>query len=217
MLSDKVKRSIEDLRYLLDRGYNRSPAVEFVSDHLLLELQQRHLLARCVFSEEESEDHKDRIVGGGEARNRKIGIDGYNVLITVESILNGERVIKCDDGFVRDLQAVFGKYKMSEGTEVAIDRILQLLEEIEPRSFVFLFDRQVSHSGELSGMARGMIDDLGLEGDARTAVGTDAKVRDFDVSASSDRGIIKKSERVLDIPREILEEEGGKVIDLESL
>ncbi len=63
-----------------------------------------------------------------------------------------------------------------------------------------------------------MIDEKGIEGTARTSVGTDDKVRGFDVSASSDRGIIKKSEKILDIPSEVLEiEEGREVLNLNEI
>ncbi len=59
-------------------------------------------------------------------------------------------MIRCDDGLVRDLQAVFGKYKMDENTEDGLEKILDVLELIDPGKFVMFFDKQVSKSGELS-------------------------------------------------------------------
>lgn len=217
MLSPDLKEAIKDLRYLLNRGYPRSPAVEHVSDHYRLELQQRHLLARCVFSEVEITNHQDRAVEMKEVRGRKLGIDGYNVLITVESLLSGDQVVKCDDGFIRDLQAIFGKYKMSDSTGEALDEILSMVEEAKSKEVVFFFDKQVSRSGELAGMARGKLEEKNLSGDAKTTVGTDAHVRDFEVVASSDRAIIEKTEAVWDIPAEILKQKKANVVDLTEL
>ncbi|KXA89655.1 hypothetical protein AKJ57_05055 [candidate division MSBL1 archaeon SCGC-AAA259A05] len=217
MLSPKIKRSIQDLRYLLDRGYPRDSAVEFVSDHYQLELDDRHLLARCVFSRDEVQDHRKRLIDSSDVRDFEIGIDGYNVLITIESILKGERIVRCDDGFVRDLQAIFGKYKMSEFTDKAVIKIIKALKEMEPGRVVWLFDKQVSKSGELAGYTRRELDRMGLEGDAKTTVGTDAKVWKFEVSATSDRVVIERSERVLDIPFEFLEGKEENLIDLTEI
>lgn len=146
-----------------------------------------------------------------------MGIDGYNVLITIESILEGKRVVICDDGFVRDLRAIFGKYKMSKVTENALDKLLAVAAKADPDEVVLLFDKQVSKSGELASMARGKLDEMGLEGNARTTVGTDMGIRDFAVVSSSDRGIIEKKEAVWDIPREILEDEKAEVIKLSEV
>lgn len=217
MLSTETKRAVQNLRYLLNQGYPRDSSVEFVSNHYQLELDERHLLARCVFSEDEVRDHRKRLMKRSEVGGCSIGIDGYNVLITVESILNGERVVKCDDGFVRDLEAIFGKYKMSESTDYALKKILQALKEMEPEEVVLFFDKQVSKSGELAGFARRQLEEVGLEGDARTTVGTDAKVWQFEVSASSDRVVIERSEQVLDIPAEFLSGREENLVDLSEV
>lgn len=217
MLDRDTKEAVQDLRYLLNRGFPRSSAVEFVSDHYQLELEKRHLLARCVFSEDEIGDHRNRLLDPSESEGRELGIDGYNVLITVESILNGESVVKCDDGFVRDLQAIFGKYKMTDSSESALVEILREVRDMEFGNVTLLFDEQVSKSGELAGLTRLHMEKMGIEGNARTAVGVDAKVWDFDVSASSDRVIIERSSRVLDIPAEFLNGEEGNLVNLEKV
>lgn len=214
MLSDKLERAIHDLRYLLDRGYPRSSAVEYVSDHYQLKLDDRHLLARCVFSKEEIRDHSQRLIETSKVKDRSIGVDGYNVLITIESIMKGGEVVRCDDGFVRDLEAIFGKYNMTISTEKAVLEILKILKDMEPEEVTFLFDKQVSKSGELAGLTRHQLERIGLSGDARTVVGTDAEVWGFEISASSDRVIIERSEEVLDIPSKFLENKKAKLIDL---
>lgn len=214
MVDSKLKEAIHDLRYLLNQGYPRDSAVEFVSDHHLLKIDDRHLLTRCIFSKKEITDHSRRKINFDEACDKEIGIDGYNVLITVESILRGDRVIKCDDGFIRDLQAIFGKYSITDATNNALLEILEKFREIKPQKIFFFFDEQVSKSGELAGFVRRELDKIGIDGDAQTAKGTDAKVWDHEISASSDRVIIERSERILDIPEAILEDREANLMDL---
>lgn len=217
MVKTGLRKAIHDLRYLLNRGYPRDSAVEYVSDHYLLKKDDRHLLTRCVFSKEEIDDHRCRKVDLDEVEDREIGIDGYNVLITVESILKGDRVIRCGDGFIRDLQASFGKYNISDTTDEAVLEILRKLREMRPEGVFFFFDEQVSKSGELAGFVRRELENIGIDGDAQTAKGADGRVWDCEVSASSDRVIIEKSERVLDIPETILEDREPELMDLTEI
>ena len=44
---------------------------------------------------------------------KAVFVDGYNVLITVESLLGGFPVYLCDDGFLRDTRGLFSGYKSS--------------------------------------------------------------------------------------------------------
>lgn len=217
MLSQKTEEAVRDLRYLLNRGYPRDSAVEYVSDHYQLELEERHLLARCVFSDDEVEDHWSHLIDDSDVDGCVLGVDGYNVLITVESILTGELIVRCDDGFVRDLQAIFGKYKMSDTTDRAIVEIIEYLEKLSPEKVFFFFDKQVSKSGELAGFTRRQISDADLSGTAQTVKGTDAEVWKCEISASSDRVIIERSRRVLDIPARFLGEKAENLVDLTQI
>lgn len=217
MVSERVQQAVHDLRYLLNKGYPRESSVEFVSDHYLLESDKRHLLSRCVFPKEDIEDHLSRLVGSSEVRGKEVGIDGYNVLITVESILNKEKVILCDDGVVRDLQAIFGKYKMTKSTEKALKSIIKKLKEWEPERVEIFFDKQVSKSGELAGFTRKELDKQKITGSARTVTQTDSTVWEHEVSASSDRVIIKKSEKIIDIPSEFLKKTKTNLVDITKI
>ena len=214
----KLGNAIRDLRYLLDHGYPRDSAVTFVANHYRIPAKERHLLTRCVFSKQETEKHRKKAVGPRWVKGKRLGVDGYNVLITVEGILAGRHVIRCDDGFVRDLQAIFGKYRTTPLTPQAKTAISKLIALARPERVDVLFDQQVSRSGELAASFREEMKRLGIEGDARTVAGVDYKVRGFEVVASSDRAIIARAKAVWDIPAEVAKgRKAAKVLDLTKL
>ncbi len=213
----KLARVVNDLRYLLDHGYPRDSTVDFVSNHYRLPLRERHLIARCVFSKREAVEHRQKIVRAGTVRGKSLGIDGYNVIITLESILTGKQVVCCDDGFLRDLRAIFGKYRTSRATEGAIEEVLKVVAKAKPREVAVFFDKQVSKSGELAGKVRRGLRELGLKGDSRAVGGVDFRLRGFDVVASSDRAVIKRAKAVWDIPAELLKRKKANILDLTQL
>ena len=213
----KVSDAVRDLRYLLDQGYPRDSAVNFVANHYRLLLNQRHLLARSVFSRREVAEHRRKSVRASAVRGKRLGVDGYNVLITLESILTRKQVVRCDDGYVRDLRAIFGKYRVSLATPRALTELLRIIAGAKPNHVEFLFDKQVSRSGELAGMVRQRLERAKLEGDAQAVGGVDLKLRSFDVVASSDRAIIRRAKAIWDIPAGLLKGKAAKVIDLTKL
>lgn len=213
----RLGKPVRELRYLLDQGYSRDSAVNFVSNHYRLPLRERHLLARCVFSRQEAAEHRRKFVKVDKVRGRRLGIDGYNVLITLESVLTGKQVVRCDDGFVRDLRAIFGKYKPSRATERVIKEVLKIVVKARPGRVVVLFDKQASRSGELASKVRRGLKEFGLKGDSRAVGGVDFKLRAFDAVASSDRAIIKRAKSVWDIPAELLKRKRVNILDLSKL
>ena len=210
----KIFGAIRDLRFLLDRGYPRASAVNFVSNHYRLPAKDRHLLTRCVFSGQEVRRHQAKAVGKTAVKGKKLGVDGYNVLITVEGILLGRKLIRCDDGFIRDLRAIFGKYRMSSAASRALRVILDEILEAKPQEAVLMFDKQVSRSGELAALARTMLNQRGIKGGAKAVSGVDLKLGNFEVVASSDRAVIEKARAVWDIPAEVLKKRRAKFLDL---
>jgi hypothetical protein len=217
ILSSKLRNAIHDLRYLLYHGYPRESAVTFVANHYRLALEQRHLLARCVFSRREIAAHKSKVISSKKVKGKHLGVDGYNTLITLESILTCKQVVRCDDGHIRDLRAIFGKYKLSQATDRALAELLEILRRARPRDVVVLFDKQVSRSGELAGATRRGLEKFGSKGNSRATSGVDFKLRAFDVVASSDRAIIWRAKAVWDIPAELLKRKKANILDLKMI
>ena len=142
--------------------------------------------------------------------NKAIFIDGYNVLITVESICNQEysSIIMCDDGVLRDTNAIFGRYKINSHTEIALINIINILKHYHPKCVYFLYDSPVSKSGELAKLTNSLLKNNQLHGNAVTNKNVDYElvklVKNHDgIVATSDGVVMDKIENILDIPCEI--------------
>ena len=169
------------------------------------------MLRRTVVAGEVAQRRMAKSVGLSALRGRTVFVDGYNVLITVESLLGGFPVYLCDDGFLRDTRGLFSGYKSSQSTAAAFSLILDLLAGARPARVVVLLDGQMSRSGELAGQMRELMGKLGLPGEARAARDVDhqLKVRGGQgIVASSDGNVIDSISQAIDLPAEIAARRG---------
>jgi len=204
-LETKVFEAARDLRYLLERGYHRESALKLIVDKYQLSTNQRLLLYRAVYDSSTAANHKQKIITSDKIRGSKLAMDGYNVLITVESGLRGGLLVLCDDGFIRDISAVHGKYRITNMTEKALSIILKAVQELKPAETNFFYDAQVSKSGQLASQVRRTLRSAGLTGSAYAVERADISTLDFgDIVATSDSVLISKAEAVFDIAGEIL-------------
>jgi hypothetical protein len=186
-----------DIRYLLDRGYPKESAVRFVCAHYRLDESQKHLITRSVLSKAVSEKRRKKFLLCDKIKEETIVIDGYNILIGMESILEKKAFI-CDDGVIRDIKGGFRNYKISENTKTAIDQILQFLKENNSLYVCILLDSQISKSGLLARKLREKLKEYGLRGDSRTSKHVDYELKKSTyIVASSDGVIIDNAQRIV--------------------
>ena len=125
----------------------------------------------------------------------------------MDSLLKKELMWFCDDGYIRDTRYYFRKTKQAEGIEEALDLVLSFLSESDPKAVIFLFDAQISKSGELAGLVRHKLGEYRLSGEARISKTADFELKAGGVNpeknlvvATSDGIIIDSALQVLDIP-----------------
>ena len=206
-----LDEAAQDLRYLLNRGYRKKVALKFVANHYLLDKSRRNHLSRLVFSKTVSEKRKRKIVDLKDLKGETVFIDGYNVLITIETILkNPEDVFLADDGFIRDRAGVFGKYKIDEYTDGALDHLLKLLNDPDPASIKFYFDKQVSFSGELGLKVKNLLNKKNISGEVILSANVDYDLvndckKNRGIAVTSDGVIIDQLYRSIDLSRLILD------------
>lgn len=195
-----TKKAAPDLKYLLDRGYNKKTSLNLVVNHYGLDEKQRNFLHRYVFSEKDIRLHKSKNIPIEKIAHKNVVVDGYNVLVTVESILKNREVVEGMDGFLRDTSAIFSKYRFDEDTKKAVKKIILTLKEYKPRSVLFIFDAQISRSGELAAYIRHKLREHSLQGDAKTSRSTDKEITEINqVTISTDSIIIEKVDKVVDL------------------
>lgn len=212
--NEKLTEPAHDIRYLLARGYPRSAAIRFVCDHYRLSGGERHILARVIVSPDvaASRNKKRRACIGIEGRD--VLIDGYNVLISIESMLKGEKLWLGDDGFVRDTRGVFRNYNNTDNTCIAVDQILSFLSECKIRSVNVLFDTQMNKSGQLTRHVHNRLPQYSLNGSAHTSRHVDFDLKNAGagvVVATADGIVIDAVSEVVDIAACLMERKGVKV------
>ncbi len=91
------------------------------------------------------------------AAGNAVGIDGYNLLITVESALSGGLVLIGRDGCYRDLASVHGTYRKVEETIPAVEMIVDYVTAMCIPRIDWYLDRPVSNSGRLKALISDVI------------------------------------------------------------
>ena len=200
-----LQEAAKDFRYLLNRAYPRKAALELVGNRYQLLFDERHLLHRGVFSDDDSGLRRKKKISSREIRDKDLAIDGYNAIITIEAGLSKKPLILGDDGYVRDISGRSGSFKKTETTESAIQLIFNALKKMKPRKTLFLFDSPISRSGVLAQQVRSLMEKENLSGDARAVKVPEKILIGFPgVVATSDTAIIDQSKEVVDLAGEII-------------
>ncbi|HIH69939.1 DUF434 domain-containing protein [Methermicoccus shengliensis] len=204
-LPEFLQRPAEDLRLLLDRGYRKQHALQFVSDHYRLESRWRYVLSRAVHSTSTVKMRAKKKISCGALKGEVLWVDGHNVLITIESVLRGNELFLCDDGFLRDTRGVFRSFRLTETTIEAVRLVIGFLRKSEVKEVHFVFDRRLSRSGELAAHVRSALCASCLKGDACTSEAVDFLLKHVHgVVASADGPIVDAADRVIDLPQCVL-------------
>jgi len=115
-----IRDAAIDFRYLLNRGYARMAVLDLTGNRYQLTCDQRHLLHRGVFSDEDSMSRRKKHVSIKALCDRDLAIDGYNVLITIEAALSARPLVLGSDGFIRDISGLSGHFRKTARTETAL-------------------------------------------------------------------------------------------------
>jgi len=199
-INRRIIEAAEDLRYLLNRNYNRDQALTFVGDHYRLHKEERFILYRAIYSQKEVRERKEKTISFEELQGKTLTIDAYNVIIVLETMLKGKELIESDDSFVRDISGVFGKHKITKTTRQAISLIMQTLKQNPPKKTLIFFDSPVSKSGELAAITRKKMGEHGINGTAQVVKQADnAVIRRGEVAATSDSVILQKAKKTFDL------------------
>ena len=197
---DRLRIAAADFLYLLDHEYPRSASLQLVGNRYNLNRLHREVLHRGVFAREEAEQRRKRLVTHEELVERRLLVDGHNVIITTESRFAGRPLIAANDGLIRDVAGISHRYRISHLTQEAIDTLFQVLVKYPPEETHFFLDAPIRQSGELSAILRTALKRWNLTGDAQALkVPEKELIGDKGIVASSDSAILDGVEQGFDL------------------
>ena len=144
-----IRRAAAEYTWLLSHGYSDRASLKLVGDHHELNTRQRLAIWRTACSDSALDSRRSREVPLDHCSGQAIGIDGYNVLVTLESALSGGIVLIGRDGCCRDLAAMHGTYRRVQETIPAVELIAEHISTLGVTHVDWYLDRPVSNSGRL--------------------------------------------------------------------
>lgn len=212
-----LQRAAAELHWLLDRGYALRSAVELVGNRHYLEQRQRLALARGACSAAQLQRRNAHRVDWSALASADAVIDGYNLLITLESALSGALILGCRDGTFRDLASLHGTYREVHETEPAARLAGEAFARAEARSCRWILDRPVSNSGRLRTHLLEIAASAGWPWLVELEFSPDHRLAAAgEIVTTSDSVVLDRCARWVNAAREIIEgaKLGARILDL---
>ena len=144
-----LRQALDDMCWLLSRGYAQTGVLKLVGDRYSLVQRQRTAIMRASCSDQQLLTRKHKKIDPYKTKVDSIAIDGFNVLITIEAALSGGYLFRGRDGNLRDLASVHGTYRKVTETIPALELIGRAVQNIGIEHCLWYLDSPVSNSGRL--------------------------------------------------------------------
>jgi hypothetical protein len=145
----KLRHAVRDFSWLLSRGYPEQGALKLVGDRYRLRKRQRLAVRRGSCSRQAAETRRRKLLAPAALGSAEVAVDGFNLLITIESALSGGFLFEGVDSCYRDLASIHGSYKRVAETSAAIRLAGNCLAGLGVQRVHWLLDKPVSNSGKL--------------------------------------------------------------------
>jgi hypothetical protein len=202
----RLRTAVDELAWMLGRGYAEPSALKLVGDRHGLDARQRLAVMRATCTDAARASRAARRASPEAIRNATLRIDGFNAITTLEAALGGGVVLSCRDGAFRDLAGVHGTYRRVEETRPALALLGEAIAALDPAAVVWHLDRPVSNSGRLAGMLRESAKAHGWPWSVELEFNPDATLAaSSDVVATSDAAILDRAAHWLGLARLVVE------------
>ncbi len=199
----KLRKAAEEVYYLLNRNYPVTPITKFIGDHYQLSERQRLALARTISAKDKIIARKKREVQN--INDKVLYIDGFNVIIGLEIAFSNSMLFKCMDGTIRDLAGLRGTYRLIPQTDLAIEALLQSLDELKVKKAVIYLDKPVSNSGRLKQRIYHFAEKITFELDVELDEAVDSVLKTKPLIASADSVILDECNEWFNLAKYIVD------------
>ncbi len=202
-----IREAMVDLSWLRARGYGEKTSLKLVGNKYRLRERQRMLISRCVCTPAEKQLRSQKCLSQQNLKGQKVYIDGFNLLITLESALSQGFIFRAMDDCYRDLASIHGTYKLVSETGTALALVGKVLEEFEVSGVHWLFDKPVSNSGRMKVMLYELASEFGWPWEVSLEYNPDKILSNLsDVVVSSDSVILDSCEHWCNLARTIIDQ-----------
>jgi hypothetical protein len=205
MSTDNFAEACATYKLLREKGYPEKATLKLVGDRHRLSRMQRNCLFRGVIVHAAASLRKAKIVAPNAVSGQALGVDWYNVLITVESYLRGQVLFVADDGMVRDASATHGSYRTASLTGRAMEEIVQVIAGLAPFRVDAYLDMPIAFSGLMAEDLRARLAPLPCASEVALVPSADYPLKTYEgIVASSDSAVVDGCALVLDLARAVL-------------
>jgi len=190
---EKLRLAVSDFSLLLTKGYAAKSALKLVGDKFSLTERQRLAVMRSACSDQQLDIRKQSEVQITAVAGQSIGIDGYNLLITIEAAMSGGVIFKGRDGCYKDLASIHGTYRKVTETIPAIELIGGFLAQKGISKALWLLDSPVSNSGRLKTLIGEIAGENQWDWEIKLSISPDAELIKTDTIVASGDSVILDS------------------------
>ncbi|MBI1184800.1 DUF434 domain-containing protein [bacterium] len=213
-----IKEAVRDMAFLLSRGYAEKSAMQLVGNRYRLNVRQQKAVMGMSAGVKQLKNRKATQLT--DVNGKTVAIDGFNLIIILESALSGAYLFKGLDGCFRDLSGVHGTYKRVQHTDTALKLVAETLDKLGVEAAIWYLDAPVSNSGRLATSIRQLAESkncnwrVELVNDPDKVLATTAHV-----AISADAWILDQASSWFNLSRLIIETENlaAAVVDCEGV
>jgi len=195
-MQERIIEACKDMHYLLSRGFAEKSSVQLVGNKYRLNARQQQVLQGMSASQEQIEKRRITEVSTDNLNGEDLIIDGFNLLIILESALSGAYVFKGLDDCYRDIAGVHGTYKRVNQTLEVLNLVGDYLKQNNVGNVLWVLDKPVSNSGRLKGILYEIATEKGYNWDVVLENNPDKVVAESDrIGVSSDAWVLDRLNR----------------------
>ncbi len=144
---ENILDAVMDLSYLMQRGFAEKSAIQLVGNRYRLNVRQQKAVQGICASDDQVQLRLSKELSN--LKGKTLAIDGFNLIIILESALSQAFIFKGMDGCYRDLSGVHGTYKRIQFTEQILVLVGEKLKQLGVVEAIWLLDKPISNSGRL--------------------------------------------------------------------